>query len=101
METFTCKEIMKGEGGCDEAFEAETAMDIAKQSATHFMNSTDEAHKPMREMMASSPSEEEQKKWWDWFNSEWDKKEEVWTPDPEPHRPDADSSNSRFGMEER
>jgi hypothetical protein len=52
-------------------------MDIAKQSATHFMNSTDEAHKPMREMMASSPSEEEQKKWWDWYNSEWDKKEEV------------------------
>ena len=27
--------------------------------------------------MASSPSEEEQKKWWDWFNVEWEKKEEV------------------------
>ncbi len=77
MKTFTCKEIMNGEGGCDEAFEGETAMDIAKQSATHFMNSTDEAHKPMREMMASSPSEEEQKKWWDWFISEWDNKQEV------------------------
>ena len=52
-------------------------MDIPKQSATDFMNSTDEAHKLMREMMASSPSKEEQKKWWDWFNVEWEKKEEV------------------------
>ena len=77
MKSFTCKEIMNGEGGCDEDFEGETAKDIAKQSATHFMNSTYEAHKPMREMMASSPNEEEQKKWWDWFNSEWDKKQEV------------------------
>ena len=77
LKTFTCKEIMNGEGGCDEAFKGETAMDIAKESATHFMNSTDEAHKPMREMMASSPNEEEQKKWWDWFISEWDNKQEV------------------------
>ncbi len=77
MKKFTCKEIMNGEGGCDEVFEGETAMDITKQSSMHFMNSTDEAHKPMRDMMASSPNEEEQKKWWDWFNSEWDKKEEV------------------------
>ena len=77
MKSFTCKEIMNGEGGCDEDFEGETAKGIAKQSATHFMISTDEAHKPMREMMASSPNEEEQKKWWDWFNSEWDKKQEV------------------------
>ena len=76
MKSFTCKEIMNGEGGCDEDFEGETAKGIAKQSATHFMNSTDEAHKPMREMMTSSPSEEEQKKWWDWFNSEWDKTSE-------------------------
>ena len=77
MKSFTCKEIMNGEGGCDEDFKGETAKGIAKQSATHFMNSTDEAHKPMREMMASSPNVEEQKKWWDWFNSEWDKKQEV------------------------
>ena len=30
MKSFTCKEIMNGEGGCDEAFEGATAMDIAK-----------------------------------------------------------------------
>ncbi len=77
MKKFTCKEIMNGEGGCDEVFEGETAMDIPKQSSKHFMSSTDEAHKPMRDMMASNPSKEEQKKWWDWFNKEWDKKAEV------------------------
>lgn len=65
---------MNGAGGCDEVFEAETAMDITKQSSVHFMSSTDEAHKPMRDMMASNPSKEEQKKWWDWFNAEWEKK---------------------------
>ena len=77
MKTFTCKEIMNGEGGCDEVFEGETAMDIAKQSSMHFMSSTDEAHKPMRDMMTKSHSKEEEEKWWDWFNNEWDKKEEV------------------------
>ena len=77
MKQFTCKEIMNGEGGCDKVFKSETAMDIAKQSSKHFMSSTDEAHKPMRDMMASRPSEEEQKKWWDWFNGEWEKKKEV------------------------
>ncbi len=77
MKKFTCKEIMNGAGGCDEVFEAETAMDITKKSSKHFMSSTDEAHKPMRDMMASSPSKEEQKKWWDWFNGEWNKKAEA------------------------
>jgi len=77
MKKFTCKEIMNGEGGCDEVFEGETAMDRVMQSSKHFMNSTDKAHKPMRDMMAKSPSKEEQKKWWDWFNSEWDKKKNL------------------------
>ena len=58
MKGFTCKEIINGEGGCDEVFEGETPTDIPMQSAPHFMNSTDEAHKPMRNMMASSPSKE-------------------------------------------
>lgn len=60
--------------GCQMTFKGEDAMDIAKQTGMHFIGSTDEAHKPMRDMMGSSPSEEDQKKWWDWFNGEWDKK---------------------------
>lgn len=74
MKKFTCKEIMNGEGGCDEVFEGETAMDIAKKSSIHFMGTTDKAHKPMRDMMTKSHSKEEEKKWWDWFNKEWEKK---------------------------
>ena len=65
---------MNGEGGCDEVFEGESAMDIAMVSSKHYMNSTDEAHKPMRDMMSQPRSKEEEKKWWDWFNAEWDKK---------------------------
>ena len=41
------------------------------------MSSTDDAHKPMRDMMASSPSKEEQEKWFDWFDGEWEKKPEA------------------------
>ena len=70
MKKSTCKEVMNGAGGCDEVFEGETAMDIAKRSSKHFMSSTDEAHKPMRDMMTTSHSKEEEKKWWDWFNGE-------------------------------
>lgn len=76
MKRFTCKEIMNGEGGCDEVFKGETAMDIAKQSSKHFMSSTDEEHKPMRDMMSKCSSKEEEKKWWDWFNGEWEKKKD-------------------------
>ena len=68
---------MNGEGGCDGAFEGETAMDIAKQSAMHFMSSSDEAHKPMRDMMTESHSKEDETKWWDWFNKEWEQKEVI------------------------
>ncbi len=74
MKKFTCKEIMNGKGGCDETFEGETAMDIAKKSSGHFMSSTDQAHQSMREMMAKASSKDEQKIWWDWFNKEWEKK---------------------------
>ncbi|MGL1891117.1 MAG: hypothetical protein OCD02_05785 [Spirochaetaceae bacterium] len=75
MKRFTCKEIMNGEGGCDKVFEAETAMDISKISSGHFMETTDEAHKPMRDMMTTGHSKEEADKWWAWFSAEWDKKE--------------------------
>ena len=74
MKKFTCREIG---GPCDEVFEGETAMDIARQNGAHWMGTTDEAHKPMRDMMTKNPSEENRKKWWDWFNKEWDKKEET------------------------
>ena len=63
-------------GPCDEVLEGEKAVDIAIKSHTHVMSTTDEAHKQMREKM-TNPSEENQKKWWDWFNGEWDKKKEV------------------------
>ena len=55
-------------------------MDIATACGMHFMNSTDDAPKEGREMMKKGPSEEseeDKKKWWDWFNEEWDKKEEA------------------------
>jgi len=48
-------------------------MEIAIKSHAHVMANTDEAHKQMRKQM-TKPSEEDQKKWWDWFNGEWDKK---------------------------
>jgi len=62
--------------GCDFVLEGEKAMDIAMKSHAHVMATTDEAHKPMREQMTikTKHSEEEQKKWWTWFNAKWDKK---------------------------
>ena len=76
MKKFTCKEMGMGEG-CDDVFEGETVMDIAKACHTHFMNSTDLAHKEGREMMIKGPNKEEQDKWWAWFNGEWKKKKEI------------------------
>lgn len=58
MTQMICKEIMNGDGGCGEAFEGATPMDIAKKSSMAFMISMDGEHKPMRNMMTSSPSEE-------------------------------------------
>ena len=81
MKQFTCTEIMNGGGcngeGCDEVFEGETTMKIVQQSSKHFMSATDKAHKPMRDMMESGQNEEEEKKWWSWFNNEWGKKKPV------------------------
>jgi hypothetical protein len=73
MKKFTCKEMG---GPCEEVYEEETAIEIAKKSHAHVMATTDEAHKQMREQM-TKPSEEEQKTWWDWFSREWDKKAEA------------------------
>ena len=70
MKKFICNEMKMG-GGCDQVFEGETPMDIAKACGTHFMESTDDAHKAGREMMTAGPSEEGKKEWWDWFNAEW------------------------------
>lgn len=75
MKTFICNE-MKMKGGCSQVFEGETVMDIAKACGMHFMGSTDEAHREGREMMTTGPSEEAKKEWWNWFNSEWEKKED-------------------------
>jgi hypothetical protein len=76
MKKFTCKEIMNGEGGCDMEFKGNEMMDVASQCGKHIAGTTDEAHKPMRDMMAANHSEEERKKWFGWFQGEWDKKTE-------------------------
>lgn len=74
MKKFTCKEIMNGDGGCDTEFKGEEMMEVAGQCGKHVTTSTDEAHKPMRDMMAANHTEEEKKKWFAWFQGEWDKK---------------------------
>jgi len=60
-------------GPCDEAFEGATAEEVGNKGGQHIMSSTDELHKPIREEMAKA-DEESKKKWWDWFNGEWEKK---------------------------
>ena len=71
MKTFTCKEMG---GPCDAEFSGETHEEVGKKGGEHVMGSTDEAHKAMRDQMASS-GEEEKAKWWEWFKAEWDKKQ--------------------------
>lgn len=74
---FTCKEVMGGVGGCDEVFEGETAMEVATKVGTHVANSTDKLHEPLRAQMKEQMekgSQEDKKKWMDWFQGEWDKK---------------------------
>lgn len=70
MKKFTCREMG---GPCDEAFEGVTMYDVAGLGGKHIMSSTDEAHKPMRNMMANS-SKEDQAKWFEWFKGLWDAK---------------------------
>ena len=78
MKKFTCKEIMNSEGGCDMVFSGETSMDVASQCGKHVANSTDEAHKPMREMMSNpNHTKEDREKWFKWFQGEWDKKTNI------------------------
>ncbi len=74
MKTFTCREIMNNEGGCEMEFAGDDMMAVAGQCGKHVMTSTDEAHKPMRDMMTTNHSEEEKKKWFEWFQGEWDKR---------------------------
>lgn len=78
MKQFTCKEIMNGEGGCDKVFSGATSMEVASQCGKHVFETTDDLHKPMRDMMSNpNHTEEEKDKWFVWFQGEWDKKAEV------------------------
>ena len=70
MKTFTCREMG---GPCDEQFSGETMQEVADKGGAHIMGSTDEAHKAMRDQMASS-SQEDKQKWMDWFKGMWDAK---------------------------
>ena len=65
---------MNNEGGCDMEFTGDDMMKVAGACGQHVMATTDDAHKPMRDMMANNHSEEEKKKWFEWFAGEWDKK---------------------------
>ena len=76
MKKFTCKEIMNSAGGCDVEFVGDNMHDVAGQCGKHVITSTDDAHKSMREMMANS-KKEDQGKWFEWFQGEWDKKAEA------------------------
>ncbi len=66
---------MNNEGGCGMEFSGETSMEVASQCGMHVAGSADEAHRPMRDMMTANHTEEEKKKWFEWFQGEWDKKE--------------------------
>lgn len=78
MKKFTCKEIMNGMGGCDMEFEGENPLEVASACSKHISESTDELHKPMRDMMANpNHTEEDRKKWMAWFEGEWDKKSDT------------------------
>ena len=78
MKTFTCKEIMNREGGCDMQFSGENPMDVASRCGKHVAESTDETHKPMRDLMMNpSHTQADREKWFNWFQGEWDKKAAV------------------------
>lgn len=75
MKTFSCREIMNNESGCDVSFSGDSAMEVAMQCGKHVATTTDEDHKGMREKMTSSThTEDDRKKWFEWFNGEWEKK---------------------------
>lgn len=69
---------MNNKGGCDMEFMGDEMMKVAGDCGQHVMNTTDEAHKPMRDMMSTTMSgansKEEQAKWFEWFQGEWNNK---------------------------
>ena len=70
---------MNNEDGCDMEFTGDTPHDVAGKCGQHVMASADEAHKPMRDKMANqmaNGTREDQAKWFEWFQGEWDKKAE-------------------------
>ena len=74
MKKFKSSE-MKMDTGCDKEFEGETPMDVMQACAEHYMSSTDDAHKEGKEMMnqeQTDETEQEKKKWFEWFNKEWE-----------------------------
>lgn len=71
MKAVTCKEMG---GTCDMEFTGETMEEVAGMGGKHLMSTSDEAHKPMREMMMNS-KKEDQAKWFSDFKANvWDKK---------------------------
>ena len=77
MKTFTCKEIMNDASGCDMKFSGDAAMEVAGKCGQHVASSTDEAHRPMRELMMNpNHTQADREKWMKWFQGEWDKKSE-------------------------
>lgn len=60
-------------GPCDMEFEGETMHEVAGMGGKHIMGTTDETHKTVRDMMANS-KKEDQEKWFAWFKGLWDAK---------------------------
>ena len=63
-------------GPCDIEFEGETMHEVAGMGGKHIMSTTDEAHKAVRDQMASE-TPEEKAKWFAWFQDLWNKKAEA------------------------
>ena len=75
MKTFACKEIMNPASGCDMKFSGNDAMSVAGDCGTHVAISTDEAHRPMRELTTNpNHTKADGEKWMAWWQEEWDKK---------------------------
>ena len=72
MKKFTCREMG---GTCDMEFTGENMQEVASKGGQHLMTTTDEGHKPMRDQMENG-TKEDQAKWFEWFQGEWDKKKD-------------------------
>lgn len=64
---------MDNKGGCDMAFSSDDMMDVASQCGKHVMETKDEAHRPLHEMMATA-KKEDQATWFAWFQGLWNNK---------------------------